>query len=76
MQFKKQSGGTITGLHLSGYTVDLDMKDGGALSNVQIDATDADATLISGETKKYTLNSGKSAAAIDISTWTWRNAGL
>ena len=76
LQFKKQSGGTIKGLHLSGYTIDLDMKDGGALSNVTIDGADADATLMTGETKKYTLNSGKSSNALDISTWTWRNAGL
>ncbi|WP_343330903.1 hypothetical protein [Polaribacter staleyi] len=34
LQFKKESGGTITGLSLSGYDVDLDMKDGGATSNV------------------------------------------
>lgn len=76
LQFKKQSGGTITGLHLAGYTVDLDMKDGGALSNVQIEGADADATLMTGETKKYTLNSGKSATALDISGWTWKNVGL
>jgi hypothetical protein len=76
LQFKKQSGGTITGLHLSGYDVDLDMKDGGALSNVQIEGADADATLMNGETKKYTLNSGKSVTALDISGWTWRNIGL
>ncbi len=76
LQFKKQSGGTITGLHLVGYDVDLDMKDGGALANVQIEGADADATLITGETKKYTLNSGKDATAIDISGWTWKNANL
>ena len=76
LQFKKQSGGTITGLHLTGYTVDLDMKDGGALSNVQIDGADADATLISGETSKYTLNSGNDATPLDISGWTWKNANL
>ena len=52
------------------------MKDGGALSNVQIEGSDADATLISGETSKYTLNSGKSATALDISSWSWIGAGL
>ena len=76
LQFKKQSGGTITGLHLDGYDVDLDMKDGGALSNVQIDGANADATVKSGATNKYTLNSGKSATPLDISSWTWRSAGL
>ncbi len=76
LQFKKESGGTITGLHLSGYDVDLDMKDDGALSNVQIEGADADATLITGETTKYTLNSGKDATPLDISGWTWKDAGL
>ncbi|MCH4553939.1 hypothetical protein [Aestuariibaculum lutulentum] len=74
LQFKKESGGSITGLHLIGYDNDLDMKDGGALSNVQIDGATADATLISGTF--YTLNSGKSAAALDITSWTWINASL
>jgi len=76
LQFKKQSGGSITGLHLTGYDVDLDMKDGGALPNVQIEGADADATLISGETTKYTLNSGNDATPLDISGWTWKNANL
>ncbi|GAA3645411.1 hypothetical protein [Flavivirga jejuensis] len=76
LQFKKTSGGIITGLHLSGYDVDLDMVDGGALSNVQIEGTDANATLISGETTLYSLNSGKDATVLDISGWTWKDAGL
>jgi hypothetical protein len=76
LQFKKQSGGTITGLHLDGYGVDLDMKDGGNLSNVQIEGADANATLISGETTKYTLNSGKDSTPLDISGWSWKNASL
>ncbi|WP_303318756.1 hypothetical protein Q4Q34_09155 [Flavivirga abyssicola] len=76
LQFKKQSGGTITGLHLTGYDVDLDMKDGGPTANVIIEGAGADVTVLSGETSKYTLNSGKDATALDISGWTWRNAGL
>jgi len=77
LQFKKESGGTITNLHLKGYNVDLDMKDNGALSNVKINGTNADATLISGETKKYNLNSNtKNATKVDISSWSWKNAGL
>lgn len=76
LQFKKQSGGTITGLHLSGYGVDLDMKDGGDLANVQINGATADATLLSGETTKYELNSGKDATPLDISGWIWKNASL
>lgn len=74
LQFKKESGASITGLHMEGYDVDLDMKDAGALSNVQIEGADADATLITGETSKYTLNSGKNAGAIDISGWSWKDA--
>ncbi|WP_298550161.1 hypothetical protein [uncultured Algibacter sp.] len=76
LQFKKTSGGTITGLHLTGYDVDLDMKDAGDLSNVQINGADADATLVSGETSKYTLNSGKDGTALDISAWAWKSASL
>ena len=76
LQFKKQSGGTITGLHLSGYGVDLDMKDGGDLANVQIEGANPDATLLAGETTKYTLNSGKDATPLDISGWTWKDASL
>ncbi|MGB0777440.1 MAG: hypothetical protein ACPGR7_05375 [Flavobacteriaceae bacterium] len=76
LQFKKESGGSITGLYLEGYAVDLDMKDDGALSNVQIDGQDPDATLIDGETSKYTLNSGKDSPKVDISEWAWKDAGL
>ncbi len=76
LQFKSVSGGTITGLHMEGYTVDLDMKDSGDLANVQINGAAADATLITGETHKYTLNSGKDSNAIDISGWTWISASF
>ncbi|MCG1034883.1 hypothetical protein [Polaribacter sargassicola] len=34
LQFKATSGGTISGLSLVGYDVDLDMKDGGDVTNV------------------------------------------
>ena len=76
LQFKKESGGTITGLHLVGYDVDLDLKDNGALSNVQIDGTTADATLYSGETNKYRLNSGNDALPLDITRWSWITPSL
>ena len=76
LQFKKESGGTITGLHLVGYDVDLDLKDSGSLSNVQIDGATADATLYSGETNKYKLNSGKNAAPLEISKWSWITPSL
>jgi len=76
LQFKVESGATITGLHLNGYDVDLDMKDAGALTNVQISGAAPDATVINGETSKYTLNSGKDATAINITGWTWKDATL
>ena len=45
LQFKLQSGGTITGLSLAGYDVSIDMKDGGALTNVLIDGVAANPLL-------------------------------
>ncbi len=41
LQFKKESGATITNLYLEGYATIVDMRDGGALSNVKIDGQDA-----------------------------------
>ncbi len=84
LQFKKQSGATITGLHMEGYDIDLDMKDEetvyGYIGNVVLDGsaiTSSDVTLVDGETVgKYTLNSGKSSSAIDITGWTWISANL
>ena len=76
LQFKKESGATITSLHLSGYDVDLDLKAEGALSDVQIDGADAVGTVIDADAKTYTLTSGKDADAIDISGWTWKDATL
>jgi molybdopterin-binding protein len=60
LQFKKQSGGTITGLSLSGYVKNIDMKDGGDLTNVQIDGLDASTT------EAY-----DAAATVDVSGWSW-----
>ena len=36
LQFKKESGATITGLSLTGYDVSIDMKDNGPLENIII----------------------------------------
>ena len=41
LQFKKESGATITGLALIGYDTSLDFPDNGAFSNVQIDGQDS-----------------------------------
>tara|TARA_B110000503_G_scaffold11917_1_gene16053 strand:+ start:176 stop:796 length:621 start_codon:yes stop_codon:yes gene_type:complete len=65
LQFKKTSGATITNIWLEGYDDNIDMKDGGALSNVQIDGADASITA------DY-----KTGTKVDISTWTWRNTAL
>ncbi|HET8735531.1 MAG TPA: hypothetical protein VFM69_02925 [Pricia sp.] len=42
LQFKKESGATITGLSLTGYTTSVLMSDEGPLANVQIEGADAD----------------------------------
>ncbi|HBR55833.1 MAG TPA: hypothetical protein DEA82_17250 [Flavobacteriaceae bacterium] len=42
LQFKKESGATITNLALIGYETSLDFRDDGAPSNVQIDGQDSD----------------------------------
>lgn len=39
LQFKKESGGTITNMSLTGYTKNVDMKDAGPLANVIVDGT-------------------------------------
>ncbi|MDB2385028.1 hypothetical protein N9V96_00990 [Polaribacter sp.] len=41
MQFKKESGATITNLYLEGYSPEIDFRDEGAYSNVQIDGSSA-----------------------------------
>ena len=65
LQFKKESGATITGLSLSGYAKSIDMKDDGALSNVLIDGVEADPT------KSYNM-----AATVDPTAWSWIIAQL
>lgn len=65
LQFKKESGATFNNLYLEGYGTNVDMKDGGALSNVNIDGSDA------------TLNGDYSIGSkVDISTWSWIDASL
>ena len=65
LQFKKQSGATITNLYLKGYTTKIDMADNGPLANVIIDGVAATTT--------DAYNTG---TKVDISTWTWINAEL
>lgn len=65
LQFKKESGATFTNLYLEGYDTTVDMRDGGALTNVKIDGASAvvDAA--------YNLGS-----KVDVSNWTWIEAEL
>ncbi|WP_297098037.1 hypothetical protein [uncultured Draconibacterium sp.] len=65
LQFKKESGMTITGLSLSGYATTIDMKDDGPLANVIIDGEEADPT------KSY-----NAPATVDPTQWTWIDAEL
>ncbi len=65
LQFKKQSGATITNIYLDGYDTNIDMKDNGPLTNIQIDGEDASTTA--------DYNTG---TQVDISTWTWKDARL
>ncbi len=60
LQFKKESGATITGLSLTGYTTSVDMKDDGPLSNVQIEGMDADPN-----------NTYLAAPTVDIAMFDW-----
>ncbi len=65
LQFKKQSGATITNLYLEGYDKQIDMRDNGPLSNVIIDGAAADTSV--------NYNSG---TQVEVSGWTWKNASL
>ena len=56
LQFKKESGATITGLSLTGYDVSIDMKDNGALANVIIDGATANPLLSYTNTPVITAN--------------------
>ncbi|WP_029037294.1 hypothetical protein [Salinimicrobium xinjiangense] len=65
LQFKKESGATITNLYLEGYEKNIDMRDGGPLANVKIDGA------IAVPEDAYNLGS-----KVDVSTWTWIDAEL
>ena len=65
LQFKKESGASLTNLYLEGYDTNIDMKDSGALSNIKIEGVSAvlDAN--------YSLGT-----KVDISGWNWIDARL
>lgn len=65
LQFKKQSGATITGLSLSGYDTNIDITEAGRtdLSGIQINGADADLSA--------TYNA---QATVDVATFSWISA--
>ncbi|MDT0294122.1 hypothetical protein ACFQ3R_07190 [Mesonia ostreae] len=60
LQFKAQSGATITGLSLTGYDTTIDMADDGPLSNVQIEGEDASLLM------DYNV-----PATVEVSAFSW-----
>ena len=62
LQFKKESGATISGLALIGYDTSIDMRDNGSIANVLIEDTVADPG------KSYT-----DVATVDITIFNWIN---
>ncbi|WP_159018596.1 beta strand repeat-containing protein [Algibacter sp. L3A6] len=79
LQFKKTSGGTISGLSLVGYDVDLDMKDGGTTSNVifsdgytPVAMVEDDASTTDVDESVYTFALNTSVVAtVDLSDFDW-----
>ncbi|QLE01544.1 hypothetical protein HX109_08185 [Galbibacter sp. BG1] len=68
LQFKKQSGATISNIFLDGYATNVDFPDnGGAPANVIIDGTP-----LTGPSDDVFSD----GTAVDISTWTWKDARL
>ena len=63
LQFKKESGATITNLYLEGYELLIDMKDDGPLANIQIDGADA--------TVEGPYNNG---TKVDVTMFDWVNS--
>jgi len=61
LQFKKMSGATMTNVLLSGYDVNVDMKDEGPLANIIVDGT----PLTSEDDNVF------NGTAVDISGWAW-----
>jgi len=62
LQFKKESGATISGLSLTGYDTSVDMKDSGSIANVLIEDVVADPG------KSYT-----DVTTVDIAIFSWIN---
>jgi hypothetical protein len=65
LQFKKESGATITGLSLTGYDTSIDMRDDGPLANVIIDGEVGNPDL------NYTV-----PPTVDINDFAWVQASV
>ena len=63
LQFKKESGATITGLSLTGYITSVEMRDGGPLANITIDGEVADPS------ETYLA-----PPTVDVETFAWVNS--
>ena len=63
LQFKKESGTTITGLALIGYDTSIDFRDDGAPSNVQIEGEDSDPN-----------NAYVAPPTVDVNMFSWVNS--
>lgn len=63
LQFKKESGATITGLALIGYITSIEMRDNGPLANITIDGEVADPS------KTYIAE-----PTVDVETFAWVNS--
>jgi hypothetical protein len=74
LQFKKESGASITNLYLEGYDLEIDFKDNGAHSNVQIDA--ADSVIVDDSTSSQGKLVYTKGTKLDISGWGWISAIL
>ncbi len=66
LQFKKQSGATMTNVFLTDYTTNVDMKDDGPVTNV----------IVNGTPLTTVTDNVFNGTAVDILGWTWRNASL
>ena len=66
LQFKKESGATMTNVLLNGYATNVDMKDDGPIGNIIVD----------GNPMTDPSNDVFNGTAVDISTWTWIEAKL
>lgn len=84
LQFKKQSGGTISGLSLSGYDVDLDMKDAGPTANVifsdgyspvAMAEDDPDTADVDESAFTFTLNTSV-VPTVDVADFDWVDSDL